>query len=96
VRGGVAVAAGLAAEVRAAVARAEGRPADALAILEAARPEIWFQLTVASPFFTLASSRYLRAELLEEVGRRREAAAWRGALAQRSPYELIYTPGLSR
>ncbi|MGH7499589.1 MAG: BTAD domain-containing putative transcriptional regulator [Gemmatimonadales bacterium] len=84
------------AELRAAIARAEGRPGEALALLEAERPELWFQLTVASPFFTLASSRYLRAELLRELGRTREAEGWHGALAQRSPYELIYAPAIGR
>jgi tetratricopeptide (TPR) repeat protein len=93
VSGGAHVASGLAAELRAAIARVQGKPADALAVLEASSPALWFQLTVASPFFTLASSRLLRAELLEEVGRRREAADWRRTLAQRSPYELIYALG---
>src|SRR5262249_46618094 len=78
------------AEVRAAIARAEGRPGEALAILEGSRPELWFQLTVASPFFSLASSRFLHAELLRELGRHREAAGWYRAMAERSPYELIY------
>ncbi len=78
------------AELRAAMARAQGRPGEALALLEGARPQLWFQLTVASPFFSLASSRFLRAELLGELGRTREAAGWYRAIAQRSPYELIY------
>jgi len=80
----------LTVELDAALARARGRPADALAKLERARPELWFQLTVASPFFTLARQRYLRATLLEEVGRTEEAAGWYRAIAERSPYELIY------
>jgi tetratricopeptide (TPR) repeat protein len=80
----------LLAELRAAIARAEGRPGEALALLESARPELWFQLTVASPFFSLASSRFLHAELLRELGRHREAAGWYRAIAERSPYELIY------
>ena len=77
-------------ELRARLTRAEGKPEEALALLERSRPELWFQLTVASPFFSLASQRYLRAELLEEVGRMEEAAGWYGAIAERSPYELIY------
>jgi DNA-binding SARP family transcriptional activator len=80
----------LTVELDAALARAKGRPAEALARLERARPELWFQLTVASPFFTLASQRFLRARLLEEMGRPDEAAGWYGAIAERSPYELIY------
>jgi serine/threonine-protein kinase len=80
----------LTVELDAALARARGRPAEALAKLERARPELWFQLTVASPFFTLARQRYLRASLLEEVGRPEEAAGWYLAIAERSPYEVIY------
>jgi hypothetical protein len=80
----------LVVELRARLARAEGKPAEGLALLERSRPELWFQLTVASPFFSLASQRFLRAELLEEVGRKEEAAAWYGAIAERSPYEVIY------
>ncbi len=80
----------LAVELRAAVAQAEGRTGDALAMLERSRPQLWFQLTVASPFFSLASQRYRRAELLREVGRTKEAAGWYTSIAERSPYELIY------
>jgi hypothetical protein len=80
----------LAVELRAAVARAEGRTGDALLMLERSRPQLWFQLTVASPFFSLASQRYLRAELLREAGRTKEAAGWYASIAERSPYELIY------
>ena len=60
----------LTVELDAALAHAKGRTTEALARLERARPELWFQLTVASPFFTLASQRFLRARLLEAVGRR--------------------------
>jgi hypothetical protein len=80
----------LGVELRAALARAEGRAAAGLTMLERSRPELWFQLTVASPFFSLASQRYLRAELLRECGRQQEAAGWYSTIAQRSPYELIY------
>ena len=77
-------------ELDAAVARARGRPEEALARLERARPELWFQLTVASPFFTLASQRFLRASLLEQVGRNKEAENWYRSIAERSPYEMIW------
>jgi tetratricopeptide (TPR) repeat protein len=80
----------LTVELDAALAHAKGRTAEALARLERARPELWFQLTVASPFFTLASQRFLRARLLEGVGRTREAAGWYQSIAERSPYELVY------
>jgi len=80
----------LGVELRAALARAEGRAAEGLTMLERSRPQFWFQLTVASPFFSLASQRYLRGELLRETGRPEEAAGWYSTIAQRSPYELIY------
>jgi DNA-binding SARP family transcriptional activator/TolB-like protein len=86
--GGLAESLGL--ELRATIARAEGRLESALALLEQSRPQLWFQLTVASPFFCLASQRYLHAELLREVGRQEEAAGWYTSIAERSPYELIY------
>jgi tetratricopeptide (TPR) repeat protein len=82
--------ASLLVELQAAIARAEGRPEEALRILERSHPRLWFQLTVASPFYSLASQRYLRAELLREVGRLEEAAGWYRSIAERSPYELIY------
>jgi tetratricopeptide (TPR) repeat protein len=83
---------GMEAELRAGVARAEGRPEEGLALLAASQPSLWFQLTVASPFFTLASRRWLTAELLREVGREKEAAGWLASMAERSPYELVFAP----
>jgi DNA-binding SARP family transcriptional activator/TolB-like protein len=87
-RGGLAESLGL--ELRAAIARVEGRRHEALALLEQSHPQLWFQLTVASPFFSLASQRYLHAELLREAGRMEEASGWYTSIAERSPYELIY------
>jgi serine/threonine-protein kinase len=80
----------LEAEMRAEVAWADGRLEDAIATLETAPPRLWYQLTVASPLFTLASRRWLHAELLREAGRPEEAAGWYRSIAERSPYELIY------
>jgi DNA-binding SARP family transcriptional activator/TolB-like protein len=85
-----ALGASLLVELRAGIARAQERSDEALRILERSHPRFWFQLTVASPFYSLASQRYLRAELLREVGRLEEAAGWYRSIAQRSPYELIY------
>jgi serine/threonine-protein kinase len=85
---------GMEAELRAGVARAEGRPAEGLALLAASRPSLWFQLTVASPYFTLASRRWLTAELLRETGRGEEAEGWYESMAERSPYELVFAPSL--
>jgi serine/threonine-protein kinase len=80
-----------AAELGAARLRADGRTDEALRVLERSTPRLWFQLTVASPFFSLASRRWLQAELLREAGRTGEAAGWYRSIAERSPYELIYT-----
>jgi serine/threonine-protein kinase len=80
----------LATELEATLARCEGRTAEALSILERTRPRLWYQLTLASPFFCLTSRRFLQAELLREAGRVEEAAGWYGSLVQRSPYELVY------
>jgi len=77
-------------ELRARIAHAEGRTKEALGLLERAPPDLWFQLTVASPFFSLASQRFLRAELLQALGRVAEAAGWYRTIAERSPYELVY------
>jgi serine/threonine-protein kinase len=90
------LAASLGLELGAAIARAEGRVQEALALLERPGPRLWFQLTVASPFFSLASQRFLRAELLYQLGRSEEAVGWYGSLAERSPYELIYAPAARR
>jgi len=80
----------LATELEATLARDDGRPAQALSILERTRPRIWYQLTLASPFCCLTSRRFLEAELLREVGRVPEAKGWYASLVQRSPYELVY------
>ncbi len=83
--------------IRAQVAHADGRPADALEILGEMQPEIWYQFTVTSPFFSGAHDRYLRAEALFELGRYEEALGWYRALGESSPYELIYlAPALLR
>ncbi|HEU5049314.1 MAG TPA: BTAD domain-containing putative transcriptional regulator, partial [Gemmatimonadales bacterium] len=78
---------------RGALARvlwAEGKPEEALAELGQGEGEAWFLLTVASPFYSQAFERYMRAELLTELGRGDEAEGWRRSIAERSPYEIIY------
>jgi hypothetical protein len=76
--------------VRASVAAADGKPDEALALLERPRAELWYQHTVTSPFFSRAYDRYLRAELLRECGRSAEALRWYATLGESSPYELVY------
>jgi hypothetical protein len=65
-------------------------PAGTLRALESIRSEVWFQLTVGSPFLSQAFDRYLRGEALLALGRRAEAEGWLRSIAERSPIELIY------
>jgi tetratricopeptide (TPR) repeat protein len=71
--------------LRARLALARGRPALALATLEEARWE-----RVAGRSVAEASDRFLRADLLRQLGRVEEAIGWYGSIAQRSSYELVY------
>ena len=75
----------LAESVRAHLAEAAGRDAEALAHLEKAGWE-----AAASVFVSEAYDRYCRAELLEELGRDDEALGWYGSIAERAAYELVY------
>jgi len=87
-----ALAADLALSLRAQAEHAAGRREEALALLEATRPErdVWYQLTIVSPFYARTLERYTRAELLRELGRHEEALGWYASIAERSPYELVY------
>jgi tetratricopeptide (TPR) repeat protein len=63
----------------------------ALAALELLRLEPRQILSVLqSPFYTGTAERWLRAELLHELGRDEEALRWYRSLAQSSLYDLIY------
>ncbi|MEZ4456475.1 MAG: hypothetical protein R2882_07995 [Gemmatimonadales bacterium] len=72
--------------------RLRGRPAEALAVLERLTTDVWFQFAVGSPFYAGTHHRFLRAELLADLGRRDEAVRWWSTVAQRSPYELVFAP----
>jgi tetratricopeptide (TPR) repeat protein len=70
----------LAFGLRARVASIDGQAAEALAWLEQARNEIaWVATTL--PFASLGSERFLRAELLDELGRSEEALRWYASVA---------------
>ena len=73
------------------VARADGRTGEALAMLERSRPRLWFQLTVASPFFSprLAALSPGRAAAGDRAGGGSGGVV--RSIAQRSPYELVYS-----
>ncbi|MGH7516727.1 MAG: tetratricopeptide repeat protein [Gemmatimonadales bacterium] len=79
------LAVSLAASLRARAALAAGRKAAALATLEGAR---WERAATLS--MTEVSDRYLRARLLQELGREEDAIAWYRSIAERASYELVY------
>ncbi len=70
--------------------RLRGDPAGALAALEGARTDVWYQLAVGSPVFAGTGERILRAELLAECGRPAEAVGWLEAIGERTPWELPF------
>ena len=72
------------------VRRARGDVGGALAALEGAKSDVWFQFAVASPVFAGTFERLLRAELLVETGRTAEAIGWLDAIGERSPWELPF------
>ena len=75
----------LAQSIRARVAEAGNRYAEALGQIESAGWE-----AAASVFASEAYDRYLRAELLQRLGRDDEALGWFGSIAERAAYELVY------
>lgn len=75
----------LAQSVRAWIAAAQGHLVESLAALDAADWE-----TAADVFAAEAADRYLRATLLQSLGRTKEAAGWYTSIAERAAYELPY------
>jgi DNA-binding SARP family transcriptional activator/TolB-like protein len=68
----------------------QGRAADALRTVEAARSDVWYQWALASPFYAGGLDRFLRATWLEGLGRDDEALGWFGSIAERSAWELPF------
>ncbi len=85
-----ALARDLAQGVRAQVASAREDFAEALAALEQARMQTWYQRMAASPFYSQAYDRYLRAELLAALNSDQEALRWYSSFGEGSVYDLIY------
>jgi tetratricopeptide (TPR) repeat protein len=73
--GGAAAVRAMAATLRAGAAAQRNRPAEALRLLEAARGQVPASL-LRVPFYAEEPARYLRAELLQQLGRDREALDW--------------------
>jgi DNA-binding SARP family transcriptional activator/tetratricopeptide (TPR) repeat protein len=92
-----ALARGFAFSIGAEWQRKQGRRADALAELERGARQTPFVPAWTSGFVSQAYERYLRAELLHELGRDDEALRWYGVFGDNSPYDLVYlAPSLYR
>jgi tetratricopeptide (TPR) repeat protein len=76
--------------VRAAVHYYAGRPEQALAELELARNATWYGQTMASPLYARVAERFLRAEVLFDLGRFDEAEDWFETVGEISPTEYPY------
>ena len=76
--------------LRAEVARARGQSLQALQIL-GEKPVPLGRLPRESDH-ALAHERFLRAELLREVGRQREALKWYATFPDPEAYDLVYLP----
>ncbi len=80
----------LATSIRAQILQAQGHTREALATLNAIDRQIWYNTALASPFYSQSFERFLRAELLFELGRLDEAAPWYAHSFQVGPYELAF------
>jgi tetratricopeptide (TPR) repeat protein len=79
----------LARSLRARLLLAQGSKVQALAMLESARWERARTYSIAE-----ASDRFLRAQLLQELGRDADALDWYRTIAQRASHEAVYrAPG---
>jgi DNA-binding SARP family transcriptional activator/TolB-like protein len=75
----------LAQSIRAWIAASQGHLVESLAALDAADWE-----SAADLYAAEAADRYLRATILQSLGRSREAANWYSSIAERAAYELPY------
>jgi tetratricopeptide (TPR) repeat protein len=80
----------LALAVRAEVLRLDGRPAEALALLEQAQLATWYAQTASSNLFSQVRERFVRAELLADLGRLEDSRGWYQTLGQLSAYDMPY------
>jgi tetratricopeptide (TPR) repeat protein len=85
-----AVAKDLSHGIRGHVAWRRGRAAEALAELEQAHMRAGYEPGVASPFFSEAVERFLRAAALEATGRHEDALQLYGSFKDYNLYDLIY------
>lgn len=85
-----ALAADLALGAEAQVARARGKPVEALALLGRIPSEP--RNPMESPIVSLAYERFTKAQLLFESGRYEESLAWHEHIAESSVFEFVYAP----
>ena len=76
--------------IRAEIHRAAGRTAEALDAVEQVRMEGWYSQMLGSPFLGRAHARFLRAELLVELGRAEEALPLYANLPDSNPHDVMY------
>jgi TolB-like protein len=90
-RAGASVAADAAGSLRAQLALAAGRPAEAARELqEVLRLEARVGLIGGSPFYSQGLERFLYAGTLAEGGRLEDAAVWYDSFSSNSIFDLIY------
>jgi tetratricopeptide (TPR) repeat protein len=82
----------LASGVRAQIALAEDRTEDALAAMESIRQDIFYQMTMSSPYDAGILERFARGLLLHEVGRNEEAIGWLAHLGEVNPVGQAFRP----
>jgi serine/threonine-protein kinase len=88
---------GLTLSIRAEYERVSGRAAAALSALEQGARATPFVSAWTSSIVAQGYERYVRAELLHELGRDDEALRWYGTFGENSPYDLVYlAPSLLR
>jgi len=81
----------LALEIRASTALVDGKPEDALRLLEGASMtvahsnQVWY-----SPHYSRPLGRFVRAEALRQLGRDEEALGWYGTLGEKYGTEFVY------
>ncbi|MEE8487343.1 MAG: hypothetical protein V3S56_04180 [Gemmatimonadota bacterium] len=80
----------LALGVRAELLRIQGQPAEALELLEQGKLATWYAQTANSTLFSGLRERFVRAELLAELGRVDEARNWYETIGQLSVFDLPY------
>jgi tetratricopeptide (TPR) repeat protein len=94
---GSAEARALAGSLRAQAARLGGEAAEALDLIEKAALQTWLEYPLASPFWSQAYERFLRAELLQELGRHEEALGWYATFEEHTVFDRVYhAPALLR